>query len=263
MINPLTQSWRVNLDSTTLPASLKRMMRTAYKYGVKLVPFGVNQTIRRRMPYWFHWANKPKLESQYYDMWGKCQRLNHNIKYVGEMLDHANKTGAFGCRNKPSCVCPSCDRDRQTGCKNPTACRKNAHAKLNNIEPEWDPRKFAAEAEEAPGDDDLDPLDDSYTKAWRPGQTLTHPGQLVRIFTSEEKKPRAGQREQAPQPARAPTTPDVELYTDGSCVNNGTADARCGSGVWYGEDDPRNQALRVDLPEQSNNVGELVAVLAA
>ncbi|KAF5328563.1 hypothetical protein D9611_014950 [Ephemerocybe angulata] len=56
---------------------------------------------------------------------------------------------------------------------------------------------------------------------------------------------------------------DVELFTDGSCINNGTADAKCGSGVWYGEDDPRNQALRVDLPEQSNNVGELVAVLAA
>ncbi|KAF6742767.1 hypothetical protein DFP72DRAFT_755827, partial [Ephemerocybe angulata] len=54
MINPLTQSWRVNLDSQTLPASLKRMMRTALKYGAKLVPFGINQTIRKRMPYWFH-----------------------------------------------------------------------------------------------------------------------------------------------------------------------------------------------------------------
>ncbi|KAF6745619.1 ribonuclease H-like protein [Ephemerocybe angulata] len=56
----------------------------------------------------------------------------------------------------------------------------------------------------------------------------------------------------------------VEAYTDGSCHNNGTADAKCGSGVWYGEGDARNLATRIGDPHpQTNNTGELIAILQA
>ncbi|KAF8191386.1 ribonuclease H-like protein [Pholiota molesta] len=59
-------------------------------------------------------------------------------------------------------------------------------------------------------------------------------------------------------------TPEVTVYTDGSCENNGHEDARAGAGIWFGENDPRNQAIRIpELIEQSNNVGELIAILAA
>jgi len=52
-------------------------------------------------------------------------------------------------------------------------------------------------------------------------------------------------------------------YTDGSCLNNGETSAKAGSGVWFGEDDETNASLRVPGPDQSNQTGELVAILYA
>ncbi|KAF6756681.1 hypothetical protein DFP72DRAFT_810001, partial [Ephemerocybe angulata] len=256
LLNPFTQGWRVNLTATTLPDSLKRMMRVAEKYGAKFVPLKITQTLRKRMPYWFHWANKPQLISQYYDKWGRCQQMNHGIKFVGEMLEHATKGRRTNCRNRITCKCQTCHQDRQTGCENPAQCRKNASLKLDNISPDWDPRKHEDEPAQN-DDDDLEPLDGSYTKAWSPDPSLKEwPVQLVRIFTVPDPIPANGTR-------ASQQREDVEVYTDGSCIGNGTEDARCGSGIWYAPDDPRNKALRVDLPARSNNVGELVAVLSA
>ena len=54
------------------------------------------------------------------------------------------------------------------------------------------------------------------------------------------------------------------VYTDGSCLSNGTRYAKAGVGVYFGDDDPRN--LSEKLPEkykQTNNVAELTAVIRA
>ncbi|KAA1466709.1 hypothetical protein DENSPDRAFT_767864 [Dentipellis sp. KUC8613] len=53
------------------------------------------------------------------------------------------------------------------------------------------------------------------------------------------------------------------VYTDGSCINNGKANARCGSGVWFREGDRRNRSFRVPGSHQTNQVGELVAIILA
>lgn len=59
--------------------------------------------------------------------------------------------------------------------------------------------------------------------------------------------------------------PTVIVYTDGSCESNGTLEARAGAGTWYyAQDDVRNKAIRLpDDLDQSNNTGELVAILTA
>jgi ribonuclease HI len=51
------------------------------------------------------------------------------------------------------------------------------------------------------------------------------------------------------------------VYTDGSCLNNGKANARAGAGIWYGPADPRNRSVRVPGQKQSNQIGELAAVV--
>ncbi|KAI0335409.1 ribonuclease H-like protein [Cubamyces sp. BRFM 1775] len=56
---------------------------------------------------------------------------------------------------------------------------------------------------------------------------------------------------------------DVEVFTDGSCVNNGSAAARAGSGVWVASNDARNSAERVPYDEQTNQVAEIYAVIMA
>ena len=51
------------------------------------------------------------------------------------------------------------------------------------------------------------------------------------------------------------------VYTDGACLNNGSDEAQAGYGAWYGEGDPRNMSGRVQHRVQSNQTGELMAIL--
>ncbi|KAH7905233.1 ribonuclease H-like protein, partial [Hygrophoropsis aurantiaca] len=55
----------------------------------------------------------------------------------------------------------------------------------------------------------------------------------------------------------------TKVWTDGSCLNNGQQNATCGSGIWYGADDRRNTEIRVPGLTQSNQAGELAAVIVA
>ncbi|KAH9847291.1 ribonuclease H-like protein [Lenzites betulinus] len=85
--------------------------------------------------------------------------------------------------------------------------------------------------------------------------------EAVRIFVPSSRR--------SDRATRAPPRPfqigdeAVEAYTDGSCANNGTATARAGAGAWFGTDDPRNVAARVPGKVQSNQVGEIYAVIVA
>ncbi|KAI0037711.1 hypothetical protein FA95DRAFT_1551472 [Auriscalpium vulgare] len=52
------------------------------------------------------------------------------------------------------------------------------------------------------------------------------------------------------------------VYTDGSCTDNGKLNSRCGSGIWYGPDNPNNLALRIGGTAKTNQVGEIAAIVA-
>ena len=56
---------------------------------------------------------------------------------------------------------------------------------------------------------------------------------------------------------------EMRVYTDGACMNNGKRNATCGSGIWIDEDHSLNKALKIPERRQSNQVGELVATIAA
>ncbi|KAF6751836.1 hypothetical protein DFP72DRAFT_816004, partial [Ephemerocybe angulata] len=79
LVSPFTQKWRVNLSSTGLPESLRRMMRVATKYNTHLVATSPSTEIKNSMPFWYHVGNKDKLVSIYGDSWGVCQRETHKI----------------------------------------------------------------------------------------------------------------------------------------------------------------------------------------
>lgn len=276
LVNPLLQNWKVNLRSRYLTETQKTMMRAAYKFGAKVVTLKPTNAVRLRMPYWYHIGTKEKLRSRYNDKYGKCHRESHGIKYVGEMLIHARKGLREACANTDKCECAMCVDDRLAGCDSPRRCRENAHRKLDNLDEKWDPRRQGSS--EAEGQDDTAnemaeamPHGEHYIRAMRIAQDETeNPLDLIRVFTNKcnhENEDTQGRNTTDPAPiaqtAEAPEPEHVTLYTDGSCQNNGTADARCGSGIWYGEGDPRNKALRIKTRHQSNNVGELAAVLVA
>ncbi|KAF5328544.1 hypothetical protein D9611_014835 [Ephemerocybe angulata] len=260
LLNPFQQKWRVNLSSKDLPEGLRRMMNTAYKYKTKIATTRLTQHLKRRMPIWYHVGLKDKLVSNQGDMWGKCQRESHHIKYVGEMLDHANKLGGYGCNRRINCKCAACTRDHADGCTHPTKCRSNAIRKLDNLRPEWDPRVWTEEETRA------EPaIDEGYSLVEPACEPPTHPSKLVRIFTNSESAFVSPTHHGAPDPAIETADPGtVRVYTDGSCINNGSADARAGSGIWYGHEDERNTAIRLGPPMPlTNNTGELVAILSA
>jgi ribonuclease HI len=53
------------------------------------------------------------------------------------------------------------------------------------------------------------------------------------------------------------------IYTDGACKNNGKANAQCSAGIWQGEGHHQNKAIKVPGNEQSNQIGELAAIIKA
>ncbi|KAI0698529.1 hypothetical protein C8T65DRAFT_577120 [Cerioporus squamosus] len=56
---------------------------------------------------------------------------------------------------------------------------------------------------------------------------------------------------------------EVEVFTDGSCTENGLDSAISGCGVWFGANDPRNTAALVPGLVQSNQAAEVYAVSLA
>ena len=56
--------------------------------------------------------------------------------------------------------------------------------------------------------------------------------------------------------------PEISVYTDGACVNNGKPSAQAGIGVYFGENDSRNVSSKI-TGKQSNNTAELKAILKA
>ena len=59
-----------------------------------------------------------------------------------------------------------------------------------------------------------------------------------------------------------PSPKTLEVYTDGSCIGDGTENARAGSGVFWGQGSHKNLAVRVP-GKQTNNRGEIFAILMA
>ena len=56
---------------------------------------------------------------------------------------------------------------------------------------------------------------------------------------------------------------EIIVYTDGSAIGNGSANATGGIGVFFGDNDPRNICKRVLVPRVTNNICELFAVIQA
>ena len=55
---------------------------------------------------------------------------------------------------------------------------------------------------------------------------------------------------------------DIDVYIDGSCINNGKMNAKAGYGVFFTHDDVRNESNVVE-GKQTNNTGELTAMIRA
>ena len=65
-----------------------------------------------------------------------------------------------------------------------------------------------------------------------------------------------------PPPSSTPQPTEINVYTDGACINNGKPYARAGYGIWFGENDHRNTSESYK-GKQTNNMAELLAIIKA
>ncbi|KAH7903891.1 ribonuclease H-like protein [Hygrophoropsis aurantiaca] len=88
--------------------------------------------------------------------------------------------------------------------------------------------------------------------------------ECFRIFTDPNKlSQQPAYRLQFGTQGRPHDNEHIKIFTDGSCSNNGKQNAKCGAGIWIADDHPLNQSIRIKNDTQSNQVGELVAILKA
>ena len=55
----------------------------------------------------------------------------------------------------------------------------------------------------------------------------------------------------------------INVYTDGACINNGKQDAISGYGVYFSENDKRNESEKITGEKHTNNIAELTAFIRA
>ncbi|KAI0699470.1 ribonuclease H-like domain-containing protein [Cytidiella melzeri] len=160
-----------------------------------------------------------------------------------------------------------CTQDRERiGCTHPLRCCSAAQQLLDNLNIKWKPNYL-------PPDDKLTLTrhrKDKNRRALLEGKALTfNPSVTAGDNVSDGFWVFANPSVTSHLPAHPALTPPggrwhkTVVYTDGSCIHNGAANARAGTGVWYGPNDPRNLATRVPGSPQTNQTGEILAIQRA
>jgi ribonuclease HI/endonuclease/exonuclease/phosphatase family metal-dependent hydrolase len=254
-----------------LPEDIRRTMKIAKAYGVTVAAVKLSDEIKKQFPAWSHVASQGWTYSELHD---KCLRKNHKVRTCGDLLEIANAAQMQRAQGlhieRPECRCTTCRTMREQGCLHPIKCMGRARKILDKL-----PEKFSLNSR--PPNDGLTlthhRVERNQQNSTRQTEeiifdptmsTKTSLAECFRAFVSKERLT----MEPAHRLARPTRGLDIneehtEAYTDGSCLNNGQADARCGAGVWYGENDERNKAIRVPGKTQSNQVGELAATVVA
>ncbi|RPD52199.1 hypothetical protein L227DRAFT_481117, partial [Lentinus tigrinus ALCF2SS1-6] len=261
-INTFMQKWNPKMRG--LPQELKGMINVARKYSLRIEGLAFSRDIMRALPMWDHIYAPARAISRllYPSRIVTCLRCNHHAKLVGdfERLAEVLKNGTH--RASANCGCAGCKRLRDDdACENPHLCCTRARDLIVCLPDKWNPMLRHPEDYERDGmkaleqqiiDEDEIPFDRCIT-------TYGDASQVFRIFTSSTLVFNGI----APMEL-CESGPTLEVATDGSCTNNGDADARAGAGVFIAVDSELNRSVRIpEGIEQSNQTGEMIATLTA
>lgn len=258
--NPFTQDWSPKAHSTNIPKRIQTAVRLARKHGVELEALNPTNETRREMPVWLHRKANPGAARIYKTDGAKCLKTKHCTHYIKQLTDEIeNMPGEH--RKTNFCTCNACKRASALGCVHPHRCFETARELLDSLAPGWRPKPRRENEIQnpilptTPGND----LNKGITVNTTREETDLKDS--IRIFTRRKDLLSATTLQVTQGEAQVST--EQVIYTDGSCMNNGTEDAKAGSGVWYGPHDPRNAAIRVPGNRQSNQIGELLAIVYA
>jgi ribonuclease HI len=288
-------------SKTNRPRVLDEMLEVARKYGICIECLGMTELAASEMPIWLHPATRKTMRRHLHAKTCKCLIENHKMVTIGDTQQLVESMETAEHKRNAKCTCTTCAQLRQeVECQNPEGCKKQAKELLNLIPKEWKPKDENSEEAKLPSEanwkraideatpDDLKtpskPESDNARKKrekslkqetkkekerWNTFDKTTSKAKTVadifRVFTEKTdtrpERTMTSQRRQRRGRDNGKTRDMLIIGTDGSCTNNGEADARAGSGGYADEGNPLNFAIRVPKEvAQTNQTGEMLAV---
>ncbi|KAJ7690493.1 hypothetical protein B0H17DRAFT_935994, partial [Mycena rosella] len=120
------------------PALHKTLVKCLNKYGVSFETVNPPAAIQREMPLWHHPGEDEVKRQENNGKKARCLRVNHAALTVGDGMDLAQRLQDPLHAKRASCVCNSCEDDREIrGCRDPHACVAKAASRLGQILPKW------------------------------------------------------------------------------------------------------------------------------
>lgn len=269
-VNVFLQSWQVSLSSMVrLPEYLRLMIRLARKFEVRFDALDPSDEIKDALPLWRHFGLSDDTRHASSKS-TKCLMTSHNVMKVGQACRVVTKLHSIGVpsAHRPSnrCLCADCAVDRAAGCDNPHRCAMAARKMLDKLCPRWAAGPLrVADGLSLTGRRKQKNVDNGLIN----GRVLFDPSVLARlplachfrVFTWGRDRDAAVV--QRPPSGITVRGEEVEVYTDGSCDNNGAANAVAAGGVWFGLNNAQNVSSLVPGMAHSNQVAELFAVSMA
>jgi ribonuclease HI len=272
-INTFLQTWEPatrGRRADHLSDNTIRMVKMAKKYNTNLTALRIQSNLRAQLPAWYHIASAPQPINS---ATAKCLLRNHKITRILGLIKTSKRIrDPEAIPEQPHlqirfCYCQDCATDRRNSCQFPHLCALDAQNQIQNLAPKLNPltpgdhgnfsltrrRKIRNEVAKTRNDAIL----------FDPSITIKNSlAECFRIFTDPEQITN--------EPAKRPEAPrtrlrlqELTIYTDGACYNNGKEDARSGSGMWIAQDHEMNKAIKIPGDTHSNQIGEIVAVIAA
>lgn len=268
-MNTFLQTWNPAMHAATkLPKSLQIMIKTAKKHNTNVKAIRVSENAKMQMPVWYHIRAKAPKRGTNRKKTITCVKKTHKARTVADLMAITERLRDVSRTHRHSkistCTCKYCKHDKLLGCKQPWKCCEEAQVMINDIDKKWQPLEIPREDNltltksriEHNGIAQAEKEYITFNPSIKRDDNLAH---MIHVFTDPEAKcTDPAYRRHRPN---VPLDPEVEVYTDGSCLFSGTENTRTGSGMWYGNNDQRNKALRVPGLVQSNQVGELIAVM--
>ncbi|EIW64976.1 RNase H, partial [Trametes versicolor FP-101664 SS1] len=244
------------------------MVKIAKKYGIKCETSNPTADLRESLPIWNHVGRNDERRVEN-SIGCKCLRNNHQVRTVGQCRAVAGRLSddESGHVARHTCGCADCDLDRNLHlCDNPHRCATAAARLLGRINAKWNPSRPANEdgltLTQTRKDENNAARIDHKRILFDPSISTGLPtAESLRAFVPAcDRDERPALR--LPRPYQV-SAEDTEVYTDGSAHGNGSESARAGSGIWFGEGDPRNEGARVPFDTQTDQVAEFYAVIMA
>ena len=260
-IMPVLQTWHTRSRMSTLPVDLREMLKLVKEFNVKIDTPNPSREAKLSLPLWYHVHSTPAARKLYKKKTAKCLRKKHDTRLVRDAVNLIQGVNAdhLPARN---CKCNTCRSMRTSEkCTHPHECINMAATLLREIHPRWNPDKEDNDNQTTRTPPPPQSQEEEDDIVFDVGEGSTSLRDSVMIFGKPTVTTAStqGATIRTAAPPNRPTT----VYTDGACMNNGDENASAGIGVWYGDEDPRNLSMRVPIAAQSNQTGELMAVLMA